>query len=278
MKIPFVKMHGVGNDFVVLDRVGSQTELPELALLARNVNDRRFGIGGDGLILAEPAEQGRFRMRMFNPDGSESEMCGNGVRCVARLLADRGYLSSSSLELHTGAGLLELELQCDHRVRVDMGKARLTKGEIGMTGAAEDRFVDQPVCDNPTLEGTAVGMGNPHLVIFVQDLDAIGLHALGPRLEHNPLFPNRVNVQFAQVISRRAIRVKSWERGAGATLACGTGACATAAAAKLTDRSEPNVRVDLPGGSLDIEVADDWTVHMTGPAETVFEGEWTQPD
>ncbi|MCO5295497.1 MAG: diaminopimelate epimerase [Fimbriimonadaceae bacterium] len=273
--IPFTKMHGIGNDFVVVDAVASNPlEGRDAAVLARAINDRRFGVGGDGLIVVDrPSDV--FRMRMFNPDGSESEMCGNGVRCVARLLKERGHADSPQIALDTGAGRLTLDLLEDRRVRVDMGPARLTRGAIGMTGAPDERFVDQPIAvGNTTLSGTAVGMGNPHLVLFVDDAGAVPLARLGAELEHHEAFPNRVNVHFVQVLDRSTLLQRTWERGAGATLACGTGACACAVAGFLTGRSDRRATLRLPGGELEIEYALDGRVLMTGPAETVFEGHW----
>ena len=269
--IPFTKMQGIGNDFVVIDAL-RETSLPsDLPAFARLVSDRRFGIGGDGLILLEKGEQAPFRMRMFNPDGSESEMCGNGVRCFARLLADHGHSTDPVVPVETGAGVLQLEIKDDHRVRVDMGPARLRRGEIGMTGPENQGFVDQEVGEG--YRGTAVSMGNPHLVVFVDDVAKVDLERVGPILEVHPLFPNRTNVHFAQVVDRGHLIQRTWERGAGATLACGTGACATAVAAIITDRADRQIEIRLPGGPLDIELAPDGHVFMTGAAETVFEGE-----
>ncbi len=270
--IPFTKMQGIGNDFVMVDTL--QDELPEIdiASLARAINDRRLGVGGDGLILMEKGETAPFKMRMFNPDGSESEMCGNGIRCFVRLLKDHNHLAADTVSVETGAGTLNLELKPSGLVTVDMGIARLTRGEIGMTGPSDERFVEQPV-DRGWL-GTAVSMGNPHLVVFLEDVKAIDLRDAGSRLENLSIFTNRTNVHFVQVLSRNSLLQRTWERGAGATLACGTGACACAVAATLTGRSDRDVEVQLPGGSLQLRVAEDWRVFMTGPAETVFEGVW----
>lgn len=278
-------MHGIGNDFVMVDAVASNPLAGlDAAELARRVNDRRHGVGGDGLIVVDRPSAEAFRMRMFNPDGSESEMCGNGVRCVARLLFEHGHLSGEAVSLDTGAGRLRLDLLPGHKVRVDMGPARLTRGEIGMTGPPGESVIDQPITIDergrpvgkpPTsLPGTAVGMGNPHWVLFVDDAQSVPLNVWGPMLERHPEFPNRVNVHFVQVVDRRTLVQRTWERGAGATLACGTGACACAVAGALTGRSEREVTVQLPGGELEIAYASDGHVFMTGPAETVFEGTW----
>ncbi len=267
----FTKMHGIGNDFVMVDVIADGLPSNDLAKLAREANDRRFGIGGDGLILVEKSDGGRFRMRMFNPDGSESEMCGNGIRCFAKLLRDHGHTRESSVPVETGAGTLVVQLLGDGRVRVDMGQARLTRGEIGMLGEPSEKFVESPV---DGYLGTAVSMGNPHLVIFVDDVTAVDLASDGSRLERSGLFPKRVNVHFVQVLGDRLCQ-RTWERGAGATLACGTGACAVAVAAHLTGRAGRKSLIELPGGALEIEYLQDGRVLMTGPAETVFEGEWT---
>jgi diaminopimelate epimerase len=266
----FTKMHGIGNDFVMVDTLRDGTPPGDLAELSRQVNDRKFGIGGDGLILVEKPN-GTFRMRMFNPDGSESEMCGNGIRCYARLLRDHGHTAEPSVPVDTGAGRLVVELLDDGRVRVDMGRARLTRGEIGMAGPADEEFHDQPI---DRYRGTAVSMGNPHVVIFVEDAAAVDLAKEGGRIEHDPLFPNRVNVHFVQVLGEGKLLQRTWERGAGATLACGTGACATAVAAFVTGRAPRHSQIALPGGVLDIEVLEEGRVLMTGPAETAFEGVW----
>lgn len=268
--IQFTKMQGIGNDFIVVDAL-QQSSLPaDLPSFAQKVNDRRFGIGGDGLILLEKGEQAPFRMRMFNPDGSESEMCGNGIRCFGRLLKDHDHLTSDSIKVETGAGILELQLVEPNQFRVDMGKARLTRGEIGMVGNADENFFEAEIPEG--FKGTAVSMGNPHLVIFVEDVSKISLETIGPVLEHFDQFPKRTNVHFIQVIDRSHLIQRTWERGAGITLACGTGACASAVAAFVTGRADRNVDIKLPGGHLQIEYKEDGTVLMTGPAESVFEG------
>ncbi len=266
----FTKMHGIGNDFVMVDVIRDGALTGDIADLARRVNDRRFGVGGDGLILVERGKTAPFQMRMFNPDGSESEMCGNGIRCFARLLKDHGHLEADSVDVETGAGTLTLNLVGGNRVRVDMGLARLTRGEIGMTGPADEPFTEQPVADG--FRGTAVSMGNPHLIVFVDDASKVDLAKVGPILEHQPEFPKRVNVSFIQVVDRKHLIQRTWERGAGTTLACGTGACASAVAAIVTGRADRSVEMQLPGGKLEIEYLEDGRVFMTGPAETVFEG------
>lgn len=273
--IPFVKMHGIGNDFVLVD--GTRTDLSgyDLHALARALCDRHLGVGADGLIVAARDPDGSLRMRMWNPDGSESEMCGNGVRCFLLFARENGLVDGDRAVVATGAGKLLLERLDERRVRVDMGPYRLTRGEIGMLGEPGERFLDEPVSvGGVTLPGSAVSMGNPHLVLFVEEVDAVPLDEWGPFLEHHPLFPERVNVHFVEVLTRGHLRQRTWERGAGATLACGTGACASAVAAWSTGRAERCVLVDLPGGRLEIEIGPDGRVFMTGPAEKVFVGEW----
>lgn len=268
-------MHGLGNDFVLveaLDRPYDEAALPDLS---RRLTDRRFGVGGDGLILAVRGKMAPLAMRMFNPDGSESEMCGNGVRCFARFARDRDLAEGDSIVVETGAGLLRLGLLPDGQVRVDMGRARLTRGEIGMTGDPSGEFLDRGVAvPGGDLAGTATSMGNPHLTLFVEDAAAVPLEVWGPLLEHHPEFPARVNVHFVQVLDRGRLRQRTWERGAGATLACGTGACASAVAAFRTGRADRRTVVTLPGGDLLIEYGEDGNVSMTGPVECVFSGTW----
>ena len=260
-------MQGIGNDFIVVDTLQEPGLPSDLAELSRKVNDRHRGIGGDGLILIEKGVEAPFRMRFFNPDGSEGEMCGNGVRCFAILLREHGHLSSTSVDVETGAGVLKLELTGGDQVRVDMGQARLKTSEIGMKFGTET-FVDQNVGGGYV--GTAVSMGNPHLVIFVEDISVIELERVGPIFETHPYFPQRVNVHFAQVLDREHLAMRTWERGAGVTLACGTGACAVGVAAFITGRAERKTDIKLPGGHLEILYLEDGHVLMTGPGTTVF--------
>lgn len=276
--IQFTKMHGIGNDFIVVDGVSNPLPEMNLAQVAKRINDRRRGVGGDGLILITRDPGSTLRMRMLNPDGSEAEMCGNGIRCVAKLARERQLDAGNPIPIETGAGLLQLEtLDSDDGclVRVNMGKARLTKGEIPITGPAAEPAANVAiqVGDQPFV-GTGVSMGNPHFVIFVEDVSSVPLEEWGPKIENHGLFPQRTNVHFAQLLDRERIVMRTWERGAGITLACGTGACAVGVAGFITGRTERAVRAALPGGELRIEYLEDGDVCMTGPAETVFEGEW----
>ena len=264
--IPFVKAQGLGNDFVVLDAL--RDDVPDgLPALARLACDRRRGVGADGLLLLERGEAAPFRMRMWNPDGTESEMCGNGLRCAAAVLRERGH-APGDMAIETGTGVLRARALGDEVV-VDMGIARMTRGEIGMAGPPDETFVE---ADLDGERATAVSMGNPHLVLFVPDVDAIDLPQRGAELERHPLFPGRTNVHFVQTLGPDEARVRVWERGAGATMACGTGACAVAVAGVETGRLGRRATVRLPGGPLTIEVDEDRRVTMTGAARIVFEG------
>lgn len=272
-RLAFTKMHGCGNDFILVDAF--QTAPPgDPAEMARQLNDRHFGIGGDGLILVLPGDRLRFKMRMFNPDGSEAEMCGNGIRCFARLVHDRGY-ANHEIPVETGAGDLTLLIE-DRMVRVDMGIARLLKGQIPMAGPPDEKAQDFPLrIGDRTLKATAVNMGNPHCVIPLEDVDSVPIAEWGSTIEGNTgLFPERTNVHFVQVLSRNEIKQRTWERGAGATLACGTGACASAVACHNLGLTDRVVTVHLPGGDLRIEYEESGRVWMIGPAEYVFEGVW----
>ena len=264
--IPFTKMQGTGNDFVVVLDVDLEGRDP--GPLSKAVCDRRTGIGADGLLVVGTSP---LQMTVYNADGSVPEMCGNGLRCVARFAADLGR-EDSDLEIKTGAGTLVTHRLADGRIAIDMGRARLERGEIGMTGGPNETFIDQELVSG--LRGTAVSMGNPHLVILTDDLGAVDLEFFGPRLENHPFFPQRVNVHYAHVVSRQRIEMRTWERGVGITLACGTGACAVAVASHKLGLTEESVNVLLPGGPLHIEIDEELQVRMTGSAEPVFTGVW----
>lgn len=272
----FAKMHGAGNDYVYIN--GFETVVDDPAELARRVSNRHFGIGADGLILILPSEVADVRMRMFNPDGSEAEMCGNGVRCVAKYAYDHGLVDRKEITAETGAGILSLQLFADGRdrigrVRVNMGSPRLTRAEIPMTGPPEERVVDAELkVLGRTFRITCVSMGNPHCVIFVDDVAAFPIATYGPAIETHPLFPRRTNVEFVEVLSRSEIRQRTWERGAGETLACGTGASAVTVACVLNDLTGRSLLNHLSGGDLELEWSEDGGIYMTGPAVQVFEG------
>ena len=280
----FTKMHGIGNDFVVVNCLGSDggALLAEAQRRAVDLCDRKFGIGGDGVIAVLPGQATPFEMRMFNPDGTEAEMCGSGIRCFAKFLFDRHLTGGKSeIAVETGAGILHLQITAGAdgklaTVRVDMGEPVL-KPSLIPTVLTEG---DAPIVNVPldlgdlTLSVTAVSMGNPHAVTFVEDVKNYPIETIGPQVEHHPAFPRRTNTEFIQVVSDHEIIFRVWERGAGATLACGTGACAAVVACVLNGKTGREVLVHLPGGDLDIEWSEaDNHVYMTGPAAEVFEGE-----
>jgi diaminopimelate epimerase len=281
MAIAFTKYHGLGNDFVLVDNRHQKDPslTPEQAV---KWCDRNFGIGADGVIFVLPGQQGTdYTMRIFNSDGSEPEMCGNGIRCLAKFIADLetadGHPAAppKAYTIHTLGGTITPTLQPDGQVTVDMGEPRLLAGDIPTTlVAADQRVISQSltVAEQDWIV-TAVSMGNPHCITFVDDATAIDLAQLGPQFEHHPAFPERINTEFIEVMERDYLKMRVWERGAGATLACGTGACAALVAAALTERSDRAATVELPGGPLRIEwSAIDNRVYMTGPAERVFTG------
>lgn len=261
MRIPFVKMHGLGNDFVVLD-ARQELLLPVTSDLARSLADRRTGIGCDQLILLEPSEVADFRMRIFNNDGSEVESCGNAARAVA-------LLHGAHSRIETGGGILEAS-PADDGIAVDMGVPRFGWQDIPLAYAMDSASL--PVAWEDLENPMTLNVGNPHVVFFVPDADAVELDRLGPQIEHDPIFPDRVNVNVAQIVNRAAILLRVWERGAGLTRACGTGACATAVAAMKKGLVERKVAVTLPGGTLTIEWGDDERIVMTGPAAESFRG------
>ncbi len=274
----FTKMHGAGNDYVYVNCFAEPVENP--AEVAIKVSNRNFGIGSDGLILILPSDKADVRMRMFNSDGSESEMCGNGIRCVAKYAYDHGIVTKKEITAETGAGILTLQLFTAgnnkvERVRVNMGKPRLTKAEIPMLGDAQgEKTVSQPLnILHTTFNITTVSMGNPHCVIFVDDVENFQVEKYGSLIENHDLFPRRTNVEFVQIISRTEVRQRTWERGAGETLACGTGASAVCVAGALNGLTEKRILNHLSGGDLELEWADDGHLYMTGPATEVFSGE-----
>lgn len=287
----FTKLQGLGNDYIYLDCVRGPTPA-DPAELSRKISDRHFGVGGDGLILICPSSVADVRMRMFNADGSESEMCGNGIRCVAKMTYDHGIVRKPVLKVETGRGVLTLELELSNdkvqRVRVDMGEPILKATEIPTTIEA-DQVVNHPMPLGPyakhawvsecglDLRMTCVSMGNPHLVLYCKDVSKVPLETVGPVLENAPMFPRRINVHFVQVHSPEEVTMRTWERGSGITLACGTGASAVCVAGVLTGNSSRRIRAHLPGGDLELHWNEsDNHVYMTGPAVEVFRGEWPE--
>ena len=280
----FTKMQGAGNDYVYINAI--ETPVSNPGELAPRISDRHFGVGSDGLVLICPPTDSAiadFRMRMFNADGSESEMCGNAIRCVGKYVYDNGLTHNLNLRIETLAGIRLLALHVEQgkvrSVTVDMGEPHLTPADIPVNfpeGPHGETFIRQPLrVQGRVWEVTAVSMGNPHAVTHLRDIDRLDLPALGPLFEHHPLFPRRTNTEFVEVIDRRTVRMRVWERGAGETWACGTGACATVVASVLCGLTDRSVHVKLRGGDLDI-VWDEETNHvlMTGGAEVVFTGDF----
>jgi diaminopimelate epimerase len=281
----FTKMHGAGNDYIYVDCFAEPIpiNIPELA---RKVSDRRFGIGADGLILICPSDRADAEMRMFNADGSAAEMCGNGIRCVAKYVYDHGLRRRDTLQVESAGRIYSLELQIRQgtveSVRVDMGEPILTPERIP-TNLRSAAGSDRPVVDASIAVGgrefrvTAVSMGNPHCVTFGDVLSDEWVLGIGPQLEVDPRFPKRVNCEFVNVLSRTEVRQRTWERGSGETYACGSGACAVCVAGALTGRTDRNVLIHLLGGDLSIEWSDQNNhVYMTGPAVEVFNGNWPE--
>jgi len=274
----FAKMHGLGNDFVVVDGFREKLVVEHLSDIALKLCDRHFGIGADGLILVLSSRVSNVRMRMFNPDGSEAEMCGNGIRCVGKFVYERGICRDNPLSVETLAGTKTLKLNIEGGLvasaRVDMGRPILQRSEIPMIGQGHmERVIGEPIkVGGKRFEATCVSMGNPHCAIFVDDVDNFPAEKIGPLIENHRLFPRRTNVEFIQVLNPKEIRVRVWERGAGITLASGTCGSASVVAAALNNLTSKRVTVHLPGGDLFIEWLGDDRVMMTGPAVEVFTG------
>ncbi len=271
--LPFTKMHGAGNDFVVLD--GVRHELPALEPLAARLCDRHFGIGADQLLVVRPSSAADFRMEIWNADGSQVEMCANGIRCFYKYLRDRGLTSEDEIGVETLSGVVRPRWAGAGRVVVDMGRPVLEPAKIPTTlGSGEGPVLDAPLeVDGASFLVSSVSMGNPHAVLFVDDPDTAPVERLGPEIEHHPAFPNRVNVEFVAPVGRQRIRQRTWERGSGETLACGSGACAVAVVAMLKGEAESRVTIELRGGELEIDwPGGDAHVRMTGPAAEVYTG------
>ncbi|MDO4474373.1 MAG: diaminopimelate epimerase [Eubacteriales bacterium] len=273
----FVKMHGLGNDYVYVNCFEETIKEPEI--LAKKVSDRHFGVGSDGLILICPSKKADFRMEIYNSDGSRAEMCGNGIRCVGKYVYDRGLTKKQNLRIETLAGIRELVLHTRagivESVTVDMGYPVLQSDKIPII-SANDRVIREKINIYKTeYEITGVSMGNPHVAIYVSHVKWVDLDRIGPEIEYYGRFPRRTNVEFVEVIDRSTIKVRVWERGAGETLACGTGACAAVVASVLNDLTDRQVTVELKGGDLSVIWNEkDGKVYMTGPATTVYDGEF----
>jgi len=276
MKIEFTKYHGLGNDFVLIDNRSSTEPLltPEQAV---KLCDRHFGVGADGVIFALPGQAGTdYTMRIYNSDGSEPEMCGNGIRCFAQFVGELDAIAAPhAYRIHTLAGVMSPKLESNGLITVDMGEPRLLAAEIPTTlGQPDQKVINHPLeIVGKTWNVTCVSMGNPHCITFVEDVAAVPLETLGVQFETHPVFPKKINTEFIQVVRPDYLKMRVWERGAGITLACGTGACASLVAAVLTQQSDRSATVELPGGSLQIHWSEtDNHLYMTGPAQKVFTG------
>ncbi len=272
----FTKMEGLGNDYVYVNCFRETVDNP--SEVAKKVSDRHFGIGSDGLILIKPSEVADFRMDMYNADGSQAEMCGNGIRCVAKYVYDYGLTDKTSISIETLAGIKYLNLQVtDGKVSlitVNMGSPELIPDKIPVISDSK-RVVDEPIeVDGTTYKMTCVSMGNPHCIVFVEDTASFPLETVGPLFENHERFPKRVNTEFIQLLDRKTVNMRVWERGSGETLACGTGACASAVACILNGLTEDEITLHLLGGDLIVRWdQQDNLVYMTGPAQVVFDGE-----
>jgi diaminopimelate epimerase len=276
--IRFTKMHGLGNDYLVVDAMQKPPLEEKLPAISKALSDRHFGVGSDGLILVLPSRAADFKMRIFNSDGSEAEMCGNGVRLFAKYVYEHGLTREKELTIETGAGLIRPHLKVRGgtvvSVRVDMGVPRLSRAEIPMKGPDQPRVVDEKLrVGGNRYPITAVSMGNPHCVLFVEDVERAKVKEIGPAIEHHDLFPRRTNVEFAQIVGDGEIKMRVWERGAGETLACGTGASATLVAAVLNGLSPRKATIHLRGGDLKVSWNQDDHVFIDGPAAEVCTGE-----
>lgn len=274
----FTKMQGLGNDYVYVNCFKEKIDNPPE--LARRISDRHFGVGSDGLIMINPSDKADFEMEMYNADGSRGEMCGNGIRCVAKYVYDYGLTDKTSISVETLGGIKYLDLTVQDGkvklVKVNMGRPELAPSKVPVA-AEGDRAVDEPITvDGKEYRMTCVSMGNPHAVIFAdRDIRELPLEEIGPKFENHERFPKRVNTEFVRVLDRRTAEMRVWERGSGETLACGTGACAVAVACVLNGLTEDEVTVRLLGGDLQIKWdRENDIVYMTGPAEVVFDGEW----
>lgn len=273
----FTKWHGLGNDFVIVN--GMKEHIADYHNKAIAVCDRNFGIGADGLVVILPSDIADFKMRIFNSDGSEADMCGNATRCVARYLYENKITNKKVITLDTLAGIITPELVFENNtlttVKVDMGQPRLKPNEIPITDIVQDQVVNKPLeVDGETYHITCVSMGNPHCVIFVDDITKVNLSIIGPKIETHSLFPKKTNVEFLQILNRQTIRMRVWERGAGITKACGTGASAALVASVLNGYTDRQATIKLDGGDLFLEWSNNNHIYKSGPAVEVFRGEY----
>ena len=279
MEFNFSKWQACGNDFVLVNAFNNE-DISEIIANAEKICDRHFGVGADGVIFILPSKIADFRMQIINSDGSEAEMCGNGIRCFAKCVKEANLTDKNKFTVETGAGIIIPEIMEDGTVHVDMGEPILEGDKIPVSGFGNNQVVNEDITvDGQTYKMTCVSMGNPHCIVFVDDINNVELEKIGPKFETNPVFPKKTNTEFVEVLDRNTVNMRVWERGSDETLACGTGACATTVACILNDKTENEVTVHLLGGDLKIR----WDreanqVYMTGPATVVFDGEITLPD
>lgn len=287
-EIPFIKMHGIGNDYIYIDALKGKTpdylkeeNLPDLS---RKISDRHFGVGSDGMIIILPSDNADFRMRIFNADGSEAKMCGNGIRCVGKYVRDLGFTDKDNISIETNSGIKYLDLKTGddgvEEVLVDMGTPSFLRKDIPAKGESDSEMNDEKIkTEFGDFTVTGLSMGNPHGVIYVTDVEKLDLEAIGPGLEKHEIWPDRANIEFVEVVNPDEIRVRVWERGSGETLACGTGACACAVASYRKGHTNSAIKVHLRGGDLDITYDEkNNIVKMTGPVEFICRGKYIIPD
>ncbi len=274
----YVKSHGLGNDYIVLDSVDINFELSEKVI--RIICHRNYGIGSDGILLLVPTDKADFGLKILNPDGSEAEKSGNGLRIFAKYLYEHGHTNNKSFSIDTLGGLVSAELEVNNNlvnfVTVEMGKATFNSDEIPVEGESREVIEEELRINGEILKYTAVSVGNPHCVVFVDDLNEEYLRKLGPKIENNSIFPNRTNVQFVKVNNKNEIEILIWERGAGYTLASGSSSCAAAAACTKSNLTSNEVKVLMPGGELDIKIRDDWSIKMRGEVEEISSGTFSK--
>lgn len=275
MNFEFTKWQACGNDFVLVNAFNNEN-ISEIIASTEKICDRHFGVGADGVIFILPSKMADFRMQIINSDGSEAEMCGNGIRCFAKCVVEIGLTEKKKFTVETGAGIIVPEIMNDGTVHVDMGEPILTGEQIPVAGFGKNQVIDENITvDGKTYKMTCVSMGNPHCIVFVDDITAVKLEKIGPKFETHTIFPKKTNTEFVEVKNNKYVRMRVWERGAGITWACGTGSCATLVACVLNKRTERKAQIELDGGILTIEwSADNNHIYMTGPATKVFTANW----
>lgn len=274
----FTKMHGCGNDYVYVNGFVEKLEQEKKPEIVRRLSDRHFGIGGDGVIFINPSEEADFEMEMYNADGSRSEMCGNGIRCVGKYVYDKGLTDKTQVSVISAGKIKYLTLHTENgkvkTVRVNMGEPEFVAANVPVISQNEQVIDEEIEVNGQTYKMTCVSMGNPHAVVFIDDTESLAIEQIGPHFENHERFPRRTNTEFVQVIDRNYVKMRVWERGTGETLACGTGCCATAAACVLNGLTENEITVEVLGGKIQIEWnREENLIYMTGPAETIFDGE-----